>query len=218
MLESIYTSSYSISLTLSDFSIDISMLKSLDNMHSIRLIINSEGYGLISLSQLLHSMNPFNLNIGNSNYYPLTLTNLTCFPNTSIINLNNTISNFNVDISNINYCYFSSLNFYSSPDFYYYTLFSFFFTHRFILLPVILLFLYYLKDLFINSFPSRTDNLDIVDIRESQGSSSSTVPNSVGNQSQGSNASASGASGGGGNGGSGGNGGNGGNGGSGNNN
>jgi len=150
----------------------------------------------MSLSELLHGMNPFNLNLANSNYYPLTPTNLTCFPNTSIINLNNTTSNFNNYTSNINYCHFSSLNFYSSLDFYYYTLFSFFFTHRFILLPVILLFLYYLKDLFINCFPIRVDNSNTVDIRESQSSSNSTAPNSAGNQSQGSSASASGASGG----------------------
>lgn len=168
--------------------------------------INSE-FQVLSSLELLPSMKGINLNFGYYNYHQLTPTNLTGFPAepTSIVNLNNTATNFNIDTNIINYYQFSTLNFYSSPDLDYYTLFNFLFTYKFTLLPVILLLLYNLKDLFINCFADRINNSNWVDIREDEAQGqrwgNSTVSNSTSNSysSNGSSGWGSGGSGGDGN-------------------
>ena len=167
----------------------------IDNKQLVYNNINSEHhYDILYNSELIHSIKPFNLNLDTMGYYLLTPTNIPCFSN---------ISNINNYISNINYSHFkfSSLNFYYNPGMDYYTFFNFFFSHRFIFLPVILLILYNLNSFIINCSPGRTDNSNTVDTWESQSPSSqtresnSTVSNSVGNPAQGSSTLTSGGAG-----------------------
>jgi hypothetical protein len=137
-------------LNLYHKTLNIGIDNNINSEYDIEILYNSE---------LIHSINPFNLNSATSNYHQLTPTNLTCFPSYSVAGpQTNTISDLNIDISNINFCHFSTLNFYSYLDLYYNYLFFFFFNHRSILLPLLMLILYNLNYLIINSLPGRTDD------------------------------------------------------------